>query len=165
MLSVFTHIETIYLKIRAHSLPKNERRPLPVAVRRSKTPLLKLPNVTISHTCMDFRGARSGCRHRDQGRNFLFFIFARFGRFSCFGSFGGFVSVVSVVSLVSVVSFRPFRFVVSGFLVHAGKMPVDLEAWSLRSTAVGRSRRVEDFPAVDEEQLGSSGEHPLNLLH
>ena len=44
MLSVFTLIETIYLKIRAHPLPKNEKRPLPVAVRRSKTFLLKLPN-------------------------------------------------------------------------------------------------------------------------
>ena len=43
ILSVFTHIETIYLKIRAHPLPKNEKRPLPFAVRRSKTPLLKLP--------------------------------------------------------------------------------------------------------------------------
>ena len=45
VLSVFTGIEAIYLKIRAHPLPKNEKRPLPVAVRRSKTPLLKLPNV------------------------------------------------------------------------------------------------------------------------
>ena len=44
------------------------------------------------------------------------FIFARFGRFACFGRFGGFVSVVSVVSLVPVVSFRPFRFVVLGFI-------------------------------------------------
>ena len=34
-------METIYLKIRAHPLPKNEKRSLPVAVRRSKTPLLK----------------------------------------------------------------------------------------------------------------------------
>ena len=38
ILSVVTRIETIYLKIRAHPLPKNEKRPLPVAVRRSKTP-------------------------------------------------------------------------------------------------------------------------------
>ena len=36
-------METIYLKIRAHPLPKNEKRPLPVALRRSKTPLLKVP--------------------------------------------------------------------------------------------------------------------------
>ena len=43
ILSVVTRIETIYLKIRVHPLPKNEKRPLPVAVRRSKTPLLKLP--------------------------------------------------------------------------------------------------------------------------
>ena len=43
ILSVFTLIETIYLKIRAHPLAKDEKRPPPVAVRRSKTPLLKLP--------------------------------------------------------------------------------------------------------------------------
>ena len=36
ILSVFTLIETIYLKIRAPPLPKNEKRPVPVAVRRSK---------------------------------------------------------------------------------------------------------------------------------
>ena len=45
ILSVVTRIETIYLKIRAPPLPKNEKRPLPVAVCRSKTPLLKLPNI------------------------------------------------------------------------------------------------------------------------
>ena len=50
ILSVVTLIETIYLKIRAHPLPKNEKRPLPVAVGRSKTPLLKLPNVS-RHLC------------------------------------------------------------------------------------------------------------------
>ena len=44
ILSVFTLIEKIYLKIRAHPLLKNEKRLLPVAVRRSKTPLLKLPS-------------------------------------------------------------------------------------------------------------------------
>ena len=48
ILSVVTLIETIYLKVRAHPLPKNEKRPLPVAVRRSKTPLLKLPNIVHS---------------------------------------------------------------------------------------------------------------------
>ena len=46
ILSVVTRIETIYLKIRAHPLPKKKKRPLPVALRRSKTPLLKLPNIT-----------------------------------------------------------------------------------------------------------------------
>ena len=45
ILSVFNLIETIYLKIRCHPLPKNEKRLLPVAVCRSNTPLLKLPNV------------------------------------------------------------------------------------------------------------------------
>ena len=47
ILSVFTLIKTIYLKSRAHPLTKNGKRPLPVAVRRSKTPLLKLPIVVI----------------------------------------------------------------------------------------------------------------------
>lgn len=41
----------------------------------------------------------------------------------------------------------------------------DLEAWSMRSPVAGRSRRVEDFPVVDGEQLRSSGESPLNFLH
>ena len=44
ILSVFTLMEKIYLKIRAHPLPKNEKRPLPAAVRRSKTLLPNLPN-------------------------------------------------------------------------------------------------------------------------
>ena len=39
---VLTRIETIYLKIRAHPLPRNEKPPLPVALRRSETPLLNL---------------------------------------------------------------------------------------------------------------------------
>ena len=45
-----TLIETIYLKIRAHPLPKNEKRPLRVAVRRSKTPLLDLFDMTCFKT-------------------------------------------------------------------------------------------------------------------
>ena len=44
ILSVVTRIEMIYLQIRAHPLLKNEKRPLPVAVRSSKTSLLKLSN-------------------------------------------------------------------------------------------------------------------------
>ena len=49
ILSVFTLIETIYLTTRALPKPKNEKRPLsPVAVRRSKTPLLKLANINLS---------------------------------------------------------------------------------------------------------------------
>ena len=35
------------MKIRAHPLRKNEKRPLPVAVRGSKTPLLKLPIISL----------------------------------------------------------------------------------------------------------------------
>ena len=44
---VVTRIETIYLKIRAHPPPKNEKLPLPVVVRRSKTSLLKLSNIIL----------------------------------------------------------------------------------------------------------------------
>ena len=43
LLSVLTRIETIYSKICAQPLPKYEKFPLPVDVRRSKTALLKLP--------------------------------------------------------------------------------------------------------------------------
>ena len=58
ILSVFTLIETIYLKVRAHPLPKNEKRPLPVAVRRSKTPLLKLPTLTFRSLPLEDRAKR-----------------------------------------------------------------------------------------------------------
>ena len=44
-LSFFTVIEAIWLKIWAKTPSKDEKRPLPVDVRRSKTLLLKLPNV------------------------------------------------------------------------------------------------------------------------
>ena len=44
LLSFFTVIEAIWLKICAKPPSKNEKRPLPVDVRRSKTLLLKLPN-------------------------------------------------------------------------------------------------------------------------
>ena len=43
-LSFFTTIEAIWLKICAKPPSKNEKRSLPVDVRRSKTLLLKLPN-------------------------------------------------------------------------------------------------------------------------
>ena len=44
-LSFFTFIEAIWLKICGKPLSKNETRPLPVDVRRSKTLLLRLPVV------------------------------------------------------------------------------------------------------------------------
>ena len=46
-LSFFTVIEAIWLKICAKPPSKNEKRPLPVDVRRSKTLLLKLPTVLL----------------------------------------------------------------------------------------------------------------------
>ena len=45
-LSFFTVIEAIWLKICAKPPSKNENRPLPVDVFRSKTLLLKLPNIS-----------------------------------------------------------------------------------------------------------------------
>ena len=51
LLSFFTLIETIGLKIWAKPSSKNEKGPLPVDVRRSKTSLLKLPiNVRLTVT-------------------------------------------------------------------------------------------------------------------
>ena len=43
ILSVFTLIETICLRICSKSRPKSSRSPLPLDLRRSKTSLLKLP--------------------------------------------------------------------------------------------------------------------------
>lgn len=45
--SVFTLVETAYVKICAKPAPINAKQPLPVVVSRSKTPLLKPPNVTV----------------------------------------------------------------------------------------------------------------------
>ena len=53
-LSFFTVIEAIWLKICAKPPSKNEKRPLPVDVRRSKTLLLKLP-IIPPYPSFDFR--------------------------------------------------------------------------------------------------------------
>ena len=42
---ITTALTTIYPKIWAKTLPKNVKSPIPVDVRRSKTPLLKLTNI------------------------------------------------------------------------------------------------------------------------
>ena len=47
LLSVVILIETICPKICSKTLLKSSKRPLPVDVRRSKTSLLKLPNVGL----------------------------------------------------------------------------------------------------------------------
>ena len=44
MLSVFSLIKTINPRVSTKPLPNDAKSPLPVDVRRSKTPLLKLPN-------------------------------------------------------------------------------------------------------------------------
>ena len=45
LLSFFSLIKTIYLRVSTKPLPNDAKSPLPVDVRRSKTLLLKLPNV------------------------------------------------------------------------------------------------------------------------
>ena len=45
LLSFFSLIKTIYQRVSTKPLPNDAKSPLPVDVRRSKTPLLKLPNV------------------------------------------------------------------------------------------------------------------------
>ena len=45
LLSFFSLIETIYQRVSTKPLPNDAKSQLPVEVRRSKTPLLKLPNV------------------------------------------------------------------------------------------------------------------------
>ena len=42
--SFFSLIKTIYRRVSTKPLPNDAKSPLPVDVRRSKTPLLKLPN-------------------------------------------------------------------------------------------------------------------------
>ena len=46
LLRVFTLIETIYPRICSKSRPRSEKKPLPVDVRRSKSSLLKLPQLS-----------------------------------------------------------------------------------------------------------------------
>ena len=47
LLSFFSLIKTIYQRVSTKPLPNDAKSPLPVDVRRSKTPLLKLPNLNI----------------------------------------------------------------------------------------------------------------------
>ena len=47
LLSFFSLIKTIYRRVSTKPLPNDAKSPLPVDFRRSKTPLLKLPNETL----------------------------------------------------------------------------------------------------------------------
>ena len=47
LLSFFSPIKTIYLRVSTKPQPNAAKSPLPVDVRRSKTLLLKLPNVGL----------------------------------------------------------------------------------------------------------------------
>ena len=55
LLSFFSLLKTIYPRVSTKPLPNDAKSPLPVDVRRSKTLLLKLPNVFSVPTC---RGGR-----------------------------------------------------------------------------------------------------------
>ena len=48
LLSFFSLIKTIYQRVSTKPLPNDAKSPLPVDVRRSKTPLLKLPNISVT---------------------------------------------------------------------------------------------------------------------
>ena len=62
LLSFFSLIRTIYLRVSTKPLPNDAKRPLPVDGRRSKTLLLKLPNIVLGS--MRERGVRWWCLHR-----------------------------------------------------------------------------------------------------
>ena len=47
LLSFFSLLKTIYLRVSTKPFPSDAKSPLPVDVRRSKTLLLKLPNIRI----------------------------------------------------------------------------------------------------------------------
>ena len=47
LLSFFSLIKTIYPRVATEPLPNDAKSPLPVDVRRSKTLLLKLPNIDL----------------------------------------------------------------------------------------------------------------------
>ena len=51
LLSFFSLLKTIYLRVSTKPLPNDAKSPLPVDVRRSKTLLLKLPNNAFGKLC------------------------------------------------------------------------------------------------------------------
>ena len=62
LLSFFSLIRTIYLRVSTKPPLNDAKRPLPVDVRRSKTLLLKLPiyrlKTSYIHSCMEYRQKR-----------------------------------------------------------------------------------------------------------
>ena len=67
LLSFFSLIKTIYQRVSTKPLPNDAKSPLPVDVRRSKTPLLKLPNnkwcALVIWTSVILAGNRDSRRH------------------------------------------------------------------------------------------------------
>ena len=57
--SFFSLIKTIYPRVSTKPLPNDAKSPLPADVRRSKTLLLKLPNICMSLTWSRFKGLAS----------------------------------------------------------------------------------------------------------
>ena len=54
LLSFFSLLKTIYPRVSTKPLPNDAKSPLPVDVRRTKTLLLKFPNVTSAFTSLLF---------------------------------------------------------------------------------------------------------------
>ena len=55
LLSVFSLIKTIYTRVSTKPLLTDVKSPLPVDVRRSKTLLLKLPNIVVLGYVLEIR--------------------------------------------------------------------------------------------------------------
>ena len=85
-LSFFTVIEAIWLKICAKPPSKNEKRPLPVDVRRSETLLLKLPNIDFcpGDDLQTFYSSEADWQRDNLSRRKTFFVMASFLLFSIF---------------------------------------------------------------------------------
>ena len=64
LLSFFSLLKTIYPRVSTKPLPNDAKSPLPVDVRRSKTLLLKLPNVSILSSLMFRQPVRSSSESR-----------------------------------------------------------------------------------------------------
>ena len=73
LLSFFSLIKTIYQRVSTKPLPNDAKSPLPVDVRRAKTPLLKLPN--IRDLKYDDEDINENWQNNDTARPSSFFVY------------------------------------------------------------------------------------------